>query len=97
MFAGIREESGELYMMTNEGIIKVRGYQRKPEEEWWNQEELSGGQGTPWEPVKGREGIEVKAFLNAREEDDEVIRDLNAHAYKLRISRKMMCKQPNDG
>ena len=33
VFAGIREESGELYVLTDEGAIKVRNYKRKPETE----------------------------------------------------------------
>merc|ERR1711981_1511744 len=40
VFAGIREESGELYVLTEKGAIKVRDFKRKPETERWNQEEF---------------------------------------------------------
>ncbi len=33
VFAGVREESGELYVRSDKGAIKVRDYKRKPEKE----------------------------------------------------------------
>ena len=33
VFAGVREESNALYVMTDAGAIKVRGYKRRPEED----------------------------------------------------------------
>ena len=58
-FAGVREESGEVYVLTDAGAIKVRGYKRRPEDDRRNQEELATEEGLPWEPVPGRSGIEV--------------------------------------
>ena len=40
VFAGIREESGELYVMSEHGVCQVKDFQRKPEEERWNREEF---------------------------------------------------------
>ena len=54
VFAGIRIESGELFIMTPEGTIKVRSFARKPEDERWNIEALSAASGLPWEPIPGR-------------------------------------------
>ena len=36
ILAGVRLESGELLAMSNEGVIKVRTYCRKPEDERWD-------------------------------------------------------------
>ena len=40
VFAGVREESGEIYVMSSQGVRKVRAYKRRPEGERWNQEEF---------------------------------------------------------
>ena len=74
IFAGVREESGELLMLTEAGAAKVRGFKRRSEEERLSQEGLSMAKGVPWEPVPGRAGTEVKAkFLIT--EDDEVTKE----------------------
>ena len=31
VFAGVREKSGEIYVMSTEGVRNVRSYQRRPE------------------------------------------------------------------
>jgi hypothetical protein len=70
VFAGLRAESGELYVLTDKGAIKVNSFNRRPEEERWNQEEFGGIQGTPWEPIPGRGGIEVKSRFLMRGEEE---------------------------
>ena len=59
IFLGIREESNELIVGTDKGVIKVATYRRRPEEDRWKIEELEAVRGLPWEPVPGREGIET--------------------------------------
>ena len=61
IFAGLREESGEIYVMNSKGVIKVRSFSQRVEEERWNQEEFNQAEGTPWEPIPGRAGVEIKA------------------------------------
>ena len=73
VFAGLRVESGELYVLTEGGALKVNSFNRRPEEERWNQEEFGAIQGTPWEPIPGREGIEVKSRFQYRGEAEEEI------------------------
>ena len=63
IYAGIRAESGEIYVMSESGVIKVRHFKQRPEEERWNQEELVKAVGVPWEPVPGRAGIQVKSHF----------------------------------
>jgi len=60
VFVGLRIESGELFVMTSKGVIKVRTFARKPEEERFEAKLLEEGKGVPWEPVTGRGRIEVK-------------------------------------
>ena len=89
VFAGLRAESGELHVLTDKGAIKVNSFNRRPEEERWNQEEFGGIQGTPWEPIPGRGGIEVKSrFMMIGEE--EVIPPLSARDV---IPRRMHIKR----
>ena len=61
LFLRIREESNELIVGTSEGVLKVAPYRRRPESERWKWEEMRNIKGTPWEPVPGRGGIEIKS------------------------------------
>lgn len=54
--------------MTNEGVIKVRTYCRKPDDERWDGQELDLAQGVPWEPIPGRGRIQVKSRVKFMEE-----------------------------
>ena len=54
VFAGIRERSSELFIMTAEGVIKVRSYARLPEDQRWDSNLLQEIKGTPWEPISGK-------------------------------------------
>ena len=67
IFVGFREESGEIFVMSKEGVIKVRSFNRRMEEERWNQEELNLGQGTPWEPAPGQGRIQIKSRLKIKD------------------------------
>ena len=62
IWLGVREESGEILIGTKEGVIEFRSFRRKGSHaDRWDWAELEAMQGVPWEPVPGREGIEVKA------------------------------------
>ena len=51
IWLGIREESGEIFIGTQKGVIKVRTVRRKgSDEERWNIKKLSEVRGTPWKP-----------------------------------------------
>jgi len=64
VWLGIREESGEIFIGTAAGVLKVRSVRRKSSpEEKWNAELFKSLVGVPWEPVPGRAGIEVKSKL----------------------------------
>ena len=61
IYAGLRIESCEIYVMSESRVIKVKHYKQRPESERWNLEELDVGVGVPWELVPGRIGIQVKS------------------------------------
>ena len=48
----------------------MRDYKRKPEKERWNQDEFAGIQRLPWEPVPGRNQVEVKSHFQYKEEEE---------------------------
>ena len=55
---GMISRSEEYYIGTEEGVIKVRTIRRYGlKEQQWDVEKMKKMQGTPWEPVPGREGI----------------------------------------
>ena len=56
----VRDKSGEIYIGTDTGVIKVRSVRRKgTAQARWDVELWDKVKGTPWEPVPGREGVEV--------------------------------------
>ena len=64
IWLGIHEESGEVYIGTEDGIVKVRTIKRfAKEEERWGRKRLDRIKGTPWEPTEGSESIHVKAAI----------------------------------
>ena len=71
IFVGLREESGEIFVMSEEGVIKVRSYNRRCEEERWNQEEFNKGKGTPWEPIPGEGPIQVKSRFKIKDRPED--------------------------
>ena len=85
VFAGVRAESGQIYVLSAKGAIKVRDYKRKPEKERWNQEEFAGIQGLPWDPVPGRNQVEVKSHVQHKEEEEILTMPSNRESMLRRI------------
>ena len=73
IWLGIREESGETFVGTADGVIKTRSIRRKAGAERWNKELFNSIKGTPWEPIPGRNTIEVPINVRIPEEDKIVI------------------------
>lgn len=56
--------------------------------ERWNREEIERMQGTPWEPIPGREGIILKTAIHLPTRDEpptEILRGENREPIKRRI------------
>ena len=56
-------------MGNEKGVLKASGIRRFAlEEQRWNSELLDKMQGIPWEPIPGREGIEIKSRISVPRE-----------------------------
>ena len=70
MLAGLRAESEELYVLTDNGATDVNSFNRRPEEERCHHQGFGGIQGMPWEPISRRGGIEEETrFMIIGEEE----------------------------
>ena len=70
---GLTDKSFEVIIGTNEGVIKVRDIRRKGKEaERWSLDKFNAFQGTPWEPIPGREGIELQTRVHVPKDTDPV-------------------------
>ena len=65
VWLGIADRTNEVIVGTKEGVIKARDIRRRgTKEEQWDLGKFNEFRGVPWEPVPGREGIEIKARIN---------------------------------
>ena len=61
IWLGIREESGEHIIGTEDGVVKARTIRRKAiTKDRWDQEMFNKIRGTPWQPIPGVAGDEIK-------------------------------------
>ena len=75
VFLGVREESGEIIVGTKEGVIKARAFRKRGSEgERWSRDDVKSVGGIPWEPIPGREGIEIKSSVNLPRDESEIRR-----------------------
>ena len=64
VYLGIIEDSSELYIGTKDGVIKVRTFARRGEEDRWRRKEIDDMIGVPWEPIPGQGVREVKSKVH---------------------------------
>ena len=94
IWLGIRDESGEYIIGTSKGVIKVRSVRRKgSHEDRWEIEQLNAMRGTPWEPVPGSPGTEIKSRIAPDREEKDVIpredgEDREVRLKEFRIERR---------
>ena len=66
-WCGIRDETNEVMIGTQEGIIKVRTIRRKgSNEERWNITQLENMKGTPWDPTPASQDMEIKSKIREK-------------------------------
>jgi hypothetical protein len=58
---GVADRTGEVIIGTKDGVIKARDIRSMEEKEAWDMGKFNDIRGTPWEPVPGREGIEIRS------------------------------------
>ena len=73
VWLGIRDETGEVIIGTNEGVVKARDMKIMPtQEERWHAEAILVFQGTPWEPIPGKKyAIPVRVQLPEEGSDEK--------------------------
>ena len=70
IYLGITTRSEEYIIGTKDGVLRARSIKRKGNrEEQWNVEQFKELRGTPWEPIPGREGIEIKSKIDLPAEE----------------------------
>ena len=69
VFVGIREGPGEI-IIGNDRAFRRRGYDK----ERWSTDDVKRVGGVPWEPIPGREGIEIKPSVNLPRGETELRR-----------------------
>ena len=68
----MRDRSEEYFIGTKYGVRKVRTIRRHGiQDKQWDVKVLHEFQGVPWEPIPGREGIEVRANIELPMEETE--------------------------
>ena len=73
IWLGVRDESGEIIIGTNKGVIKARTFKRYGrDEDRWCWEKFDAFRGVPWEPVPGRGGIEVHTRVTMPRGEEEI-------------------------
>ena len=73
VWLGIRDETGEAIIGTPDGVVKCRDFRRKPvEEDRWNEEAFDKFKGTPWEPVPGKSGTEIRTQIAMTDDTEPV-------------------------
>ena len=73
VWLGIREESNEVFVGTDEGVVKCRSIRRKAGPDRWDKDLFNSIKGTPWEPMPGRLSIEVPINVRVPDEDQVIM------------------------
>ena len=73
VWVGVREESGEHIVLTEQGAIKCRAIRRRAVEDAWNWEEFTKVKGTPWEPVPGQPNSDLRIRVSDGMRDQPIV------------------------
>ena len=90
IFLGIRAISNEVFIGTNEGIVKCRAVRRKPPNERWNIQALNSFKGVPWD-MEARSLCEpsceeqLKPLPASDQVDDPIAYDRNKQVRDFKI------------
>ena len=99
VWLGIADRSLEVIIGTDKGVIKVRDVRRHGlEKDKWDIARFNNMKGVPWEPVPGREGIEIRAKVLMPEDRQQVSPPLegevkDAVPRRVRITREQVRMQ----
>ena len=72
VYLGVREESGEVIIGTDSGVIKSSTFKRKTSlEERYDKKRFLGMKGTPWEPTPGVNSSSIRTSIIVPDTDRE--------------------------
>ena len=86
VWLGVRDETGEIIIGTDQGVIKARDFKRRgSDQERWSAEAVLGIKGVPWEPVPGRaqDEVPVRVYLPQESEPPQPV-DLGSERPEVR-------------
>ena len=89
IFLGLRDESGEIIIGTEEGCVKARDFKRLSDEnERWDAVKFNKMRGSPWEPVPGRGSTELRVNVHIPTSSEEPIphetgREGGVHRFRI--------------
>ena len=95
VWLGIVDRSNEV-IRTEEGVVKVRDVRKYGMEgEIWCLDKFDKVKGVPWEPIPGRQGIELKCRVNLPEDKTPVERPMQGEKEeviprRVRITREQV-------
>ena len=72
VYLGIRLESSEMLVGTEEGVFKCRSLRRKTEDARWNAQAVENMKGVPWKPYAFTEDDKLRVRLPQVPDDQEV-------------------------
>ena len=96
IWLGIADRTNEVIVGTSEGVIKVRDVRRYGiDRDKWDLAKFNDFKGVPWEPVPGREGIELKCRVNIPRDNSRLEPPMVGEARdpirrRARITREMV-------
>ena len=71
---GMREESDEAFIATEEGMMKTKSIRGRAGTESWNKQLFNNIKGTPWEPIPGRQTVGVSVSVRIPKEVKKSLR-----------------------
>ena len=87
-FLGVPNETGELLIGNEEGVVKARDFKRMAEEKVrWNATSLKGMRGSPWKPNPEVEDHEVHVQVRIPREEEPVTSAFQGAALEPQVRR----------
>jgi hypothetical protein len=93
IFYGVRDESNEVIIGTEEGTIKVYSFRRKAsDEDRWNKEMFNKAKGVPWQPDPNSKTHEIKTRVVIPRESEEITKAQKGTETVIRVNRPQITK-----
>ena len=87
IYVGLRQNSNELYVGNDKGVIKVRTIRRLPPASRWDNEMFGKFKGLPWRPQPDSDSVEVRARFINTEIDGSLARPIVVNVQEYRPRR----------